>query len=115
MAKKYKLENDLVEVRHPDKFVVLEIKDPGHRKRNRIVQFNLDDKDDWFEIACGTSPDGKGWAEVGNDEDHRWPVVRAFELVPDDEMYNGSCPTAQSITLLELNKLVMERIEKYSG
>lgn len=115
MAKKEKDKKDEVIKPSEDVYVILEIKDPKRRKRNRIVQLNLDDEDDWFEIATGVCPNGRGWAGVGNDEDKRWPVVRAFKLLPDDEMYNGNCATAEAITLRELDRLVMERIEKYSG
>ena len=95
--------------------VTLEIEDPDGKERDRLVSLDLDDEDDWGDLETGVDDDGKAWAEVGGEEGYRWPVARAFEVIPLSEKHEGKFPMAKAITLRELDKLVRERFEKYEG
>ena len=97
------------------KVVTLEIEDPDGKERDRLVSLDLDDEDDWGDLETGVDEDGKAWAEVGGEEGYRWPVARAFEVIPLSEKHEGKFPMAKAITLRELDRLVRERFEKYEG
>ena len=95
------------------KVVTLEIEDPDGKERDRLVSLDLDDEDDWGDLETGVDDDGKAWAEVGGEEGYRWPVARAFEVIPLSEKHEGKFPMARALTLRELDRLVREKFEKF--
>lgn len=97
------------------KVVMLEIEDPERKERDRLVSLDLGDADDWGDLETGVDDDGKAWAEVGGEEGRRWPVARAFEVIPLSERHEGRFPMAKALTLRELDALVKERFGRHEG
>ena len=95
--------------------LVLEIADPDNDAR-RIIEIDLDDEDQWFDIEVGKNPWGNIWAEVGGEEEGRWRVVRAFRRVPAQAgLHADRFEMADEIPMSELHEAVMQRFDDYAN
>lgn len=88
----------------------------GGKTVRRLVDVDLDCDEDWGDLATYEGRNGgRATAELGNDVDGYWKVVRAFGEDPEGGRHEGRFPMLVEIPLADLHLKCDSRTAAYSG